>query len=196
MGCFRLVYGEPKTKATALLGGELILFNRSPAGPSGEPIGSALHGDYTLIQADGELVVSKAQDRRWYFEPVNFGADWRLSRMELLRFHDQMITLEYGDHGLVTIRYPNDESVVFEYEDGLPVRIVLPFDEEVRLNRDSAGFITAMMLLSFLAREQRSRDTQTLRVRPHQSAGRISGSGASGVEPSGGGGGGDRSVRE
>ena len=104
------------------------------------------HPSYTLRQEEEYVVVTKGDDRRWYFRSPDGGETWRLEKLELIRHPGMFTTLVYEDGYVVEIRFPNDEVAKVAYRFGLPYIIETPFGERVEIERGQKGFISRISI--------------------------------------------------
>lgn len=105
---------------------------------------------FTLSLDGSKMLLSRAGDRRWWFEPIDFGVDWRLTRMELVRHPGKVVQLEYESTSggrLAAINYANGQSVTFARTPQGISQISLPFGEELRFSRSAQGVLNKIELL-------------------------------------------------
>lgn len=130
-------------RAMALLGDELVVFAAPLRGQPPQPYPSVNQVGYTIALAGHQIVVTKENTRRWYFQTLDFGATWQLDRMELLHRPGQYTRLIRDEnHQLVTIELPNSRRFEFTHAQNRIIALRDPFGQETQIKYDPAGCIS------------------------------------------------------
>ncbi len=135
-------YREEPDRAVVFMATRKIRFGEKFNPDSVEPLRSTSDPRHTLSRIGEHLVVSRAADRRWYFETPDQGNSWRIAMIEDIKRPGKFTRMEYLNDHIVAIRYPNGKRATIDYESGRPVRIQTPFGQRAEIYRGSSGYIT------------------------------------------------------
>src|SRR5690606_37897511 len=84
-------------RAAAVLDGELVIFDGT-FDEAGQAVRKSIYGEgYTLSWRDGHAIVTRIDDRSWCFTPVNFGRQWRLTKVELAGRPGHYVEVQWRD---------------------------------------------------------------------------------------------------
>lgn len=92
------------------------------------------------------IVVSKSDDRRWYFKKSASNNSWRLEKIELIKHPGQFTHLIYTNNLVSEIKFPNGYSAKIKYNNNLPSEIATPFGKKVEIARDASGYINSIKI--------------------------------------------------
>ena len=134
-------YKAEPNQAVAFIATRKIVFTKHFDPQATQPMRSINHPSYTVYQLGRFIVLSQADQRRWFFETSPDDGVWRLHAIERIQQPKQRTVLHYQDNQVVRIEYPNGKFAKVLYKKNLPSQIDTPFGESIRFTRDDSGFI-------------------------------------------------------
>lgn len=141
-------YEHDPDRASVFLSSLKLKFRRTFAVESDEVVRAVNQPIYTMYRQENWIVVSKSDERRWYFESADGGLSWRLGQMEFIKHPGMFTRLQYEGDKVVAIIFPNGQQAAIEYEGDLPRKIQTPFGQTVTIAYGTGGYISQIDVVS------------------------------------------------
>lgn len=135
-------------RTIAFIATRKVSFSEPFTPDSGKTLRSLNRPEYTLHQEGSYLVISKSDDRRWYFESIDGGAIWRIAKLERIKQPGLFTRFQYDGRNATALTFHNGGRVEFDYENDLVTGIRTPFGETVAIERGLGGYITRIEIKS------------------------------------------------
>lgn len=140
---FPLGLSDRPDNAAIVLRRQLILFDKRVVS-SETSLTSVNQASYSLKRSGDKMILDYNGQQRWVMESVDFGASWRLKRIEWPAFPTMVTRLEYQDGLVSELVYPNGASTRFQYENNSVSHVFLPNSHVYTIERDDFHQIAAI----------------------------------------------------